>query len=390
VRANQTVRKNRGLQSFFPLERLIADYYDPFEPKERWLQFHNLFAHLYNLKETGTEVGCNQEQVADTLKADFEAFVSQIWPKRKKKKIRKKLKVKAPTLEDKAYIYADLLSRTEAELKEHELHSNFDYLAFFRAAFTLVAQIRNAVLFDSRRNLLKIDGDSETTSNFYLLDRLLYGLRVEPQNKNFAILGNEVSKDVIPLNQLKAISRSLKTFIKDAGSSGLKDAEKFMDLSTTHPATQTIPPEKTAGPSYGVYHRLTYHSTVLRTRRRNVSLTRFLSLKLNSTKRTKKIVKWSNFIGKKKRRVVFTCFGDCPFGTAAKFLKLHNDYLSPEERSELGMYTRPRRLFKLLRKVRNWHIPATVDLIEGLDSEDNGAPVDASDDEWETVSVDIV
>jgi hypothetical protein len=113
------------------------------------------------------------------------------------------------------------------ELHSHELHSNFDYLSFYRRAYDFVLRIRNEVLFDDALQVTR-RGDIhqvQNLSNEVLLSELFRGLKTKPKDMKVETTGGEVSKDVVPLDQLRRIAKVLEEVIHKEGSVELERAK---------------------------------------------------------------------------------------------------------------------------------------------------------------------
>jgi hypothetical protein len=116
------------------------------------------------------------------------------------------------------------------ELRSHELHSNFDYLSFYRRAFDFVLRIRNEVLFGDTLQVAR-RGDInqvQNPSNEVLLSELFRGLKIKPKGKKTETNGDEVSSDVVPLDQLKRIAKVLEEVIHNEGDVELQRAKMHL------------------------------------------------------------------------------------------------------------------------------------------------------------------
>jgi hypothetical protein len=154
------LRKKRGPLSHFPLEDTIAKYYGPDKKNERWLNRHAIFNSLHeDLAELPQEF-IDEHIVVDTeglcdLRDTFGSIVTKLMPPKPKNRRQKPLRVPPPDFTRTDNTYTSLLRTMGCSLQDHERHSNFDYLAFYRRAYDLVLRIRKEVLFDEALQLVR-------------------------------------------------------------------------------------------------------------------------------------------------------------------------------------------------------------------------------------------
>jgi hypothetical protein len=248
------MKKKRGLIPHFPLEDAIAKYYGPDEKGERWLRRHAIFNCLHQLakddadglnqlinedanglhrleSETGIqELGEVQDnfrllnemrlQKLKELQNTFSSIATRIAPSRSKNRRNNPPRVPTPNFAQADDTYATLFRAMRSELESHELHSNFDYLSFYRRAYDLVLSIRSEVLFDNASQLAR-RGDikeDQNPNNQTLLVELFSALKTKPKNKKVKTSGDEMSTEVVPLEQLKRITKILEAVISKEGS----------------------------------------------------------------------------------------------------------------------------------------------------------------------------
>jgi hypothetical protein len=83
------------------------------------------------------------------LRAAFAALVTKVSPPKPRRKGKNKDKVKNPDFKKQDETYPGLFETMREELQSQELHSNFDYLSFYRRAYDLILRIREEVLFSN-------------------------------------------------------------------------------------------------------------------------------------------------------------------------------------------------------------------------------------------------
>lgn len=357
-KVTKETRAKRGLMPHFPLQERIKDYYGPNHNDNRWIRLHNIFAHMFKDKNTGTEFG--NDGVRDSLRelentfTSIAASFSPQKPSRKHRNRRKSPRVTTPDFASLRSEHARLLLRMKNRLRDDELHFEFDYLGFYRRAFAFIIHIRGAVLHDSEQELARLDSKKEEPSNFELLVDLFQALKIQPKDNSVKDKGDEVSRDVIAIGQLQHISKILGELIKEEGraeldkvESGLRrwwDAvESVEPVEPDEPVkpvefvetVELVEPIESVKPSYpepsvvkrrkSVYHHFTYASIVSR-KRRVVILRTPNKTHLTFTPPAKGFP--HRLVGKKKRRVAFACFGGCSMTRAC---------LGLESKTRLGM-----------------------------------------------------
>jgi hypothetical protein len=150
-RVSRAARAKRGLMSEMPLERLIYDFYGSDLKHDRWVERHAIFHHLHEQKEASgstSESGEVSQKLKD-LRAAFAALVTKVSPPKPRQKGKNKDKVKKPDFKKQDETYPGLFETMTEELQSQELHSNFDYLSFYRRAYDLILRIREEVLFNN-------------------------------------------------------------------------------------------------------------------------------------------------------------------------------------------------------------------------------------------------
>lgn len=230
------VRKKRGLMTHFPLEETISKYYGPDRKNDRWLKRHAIFNHLHNvIGELDQEfidehIELKNDELSE-LRDNFESIFSKITAGESKNRRKKQIRVHPPKVAEIDTTYPELLRTMNICLQANELHSNFDYLALYRRAHALVLRIRKEVLYDEASQLAR-RGDirkEHVPSNSELLIDLFSALKIKSKDKKIESTGNELSTDVVPLEQLKRIARIMKEVITEEGSEELNRAQMRRD-----------------------------------------------------------------------------------------------------------------------------------------------------------------
>jgi hypothetical protein len=98
--------------------------------------------------------------------------------------------------------YADMFTTMKSELQALELHSQLDYLSFYRRAFDIVLKSRNEILFDHDSHVALQDymHKDPNSDNSTLLAGLFHGLMIKPRDTKVKAEGNELSTNVVLLN----------------------------------------------------------------------------------------------------------------------------------------------------------------------------------------------
>lgn len=226
------IRKKRGPIAHFPLEEAINGYYGPDTNDDRWIKRHAVFNYLHHQSVNGGEqlrsgdVEPHQTRLKE-LQNTFGSIVNEL-ARPKTKNLRKITnRVKRPDFSQKTDDYAGLLLVMRSELQAHEVHSNFDYLSFYRRAYDLVLKVRSQVLFDHALQVARRSDISQgqDPDNRILLGELLHALKIKPEDKKIQATGDKVSKDVVPLDQLKRIATIMESAILAEGSVELDRAK---------------------------------------------------------------------------------------------------------------------------------------------------------------------
>jgi hypothetical protein len=245
----RAIREKHGLSSHLPLEAKLRSYYGPNREHNRWLKRHAIFNHLHKKLETSPNMPDSVEKHADDMERQklqdtFTTLAATIAPKklRNRKASPRVRKPKFSTLDD---TYAPLFRCMQSELHANELHSSFDYLSFYRRAFDLVQQIRDKVLFDTNAQMARRDNINKNPDpdNFNLVLGLFSALRIKPNDNKIETTGNELSTEVVPLDQLKRIAKLMERFIKKEGSlelhrANLRQKNEWTELKASYGAEE--------------------------------------------------------------------------------------------------------------------------------------------------------
>lgn len=309
MRASKDAKEKRGLQQLFPLDQRVRDYYYNHRLDEHSIRLHNLFAYLYDT-EGENEDDQTSTTGPDDLQAKFAIMAASVTPKRRRKR-KKNSPVKQPNFGTQDCVHALLLTKMKKRLCSYELHSNFDYLSWYRRAFALVQHIRGEVLFDARKELMKLEMRDEDPSNCFLLGELLkhLGTRSKLKNKNIKAKDIEVSEEVIAFKQLQRISKIMEELIKEEGSEELNNAKKWMRCKWEEPEPEHPQHDKVKS-SMGIVHTFTYSS--VESRRRRIATMHHKGCGCCLLGHTNRRGFYTRLAGKKKRRVAFRCFASCP------------------------------------------------------------------------------
>jgi hypothetical protein len=224
-RTPKETRTKRGLMPDLPLEAKIREFYGP-NKDDRWMQRHNIFNYLHKQKESPKKATASDSQEAlqesKKLQGTFSAMAAKISPPKSKNR-SKRSPVRKPNFSQQDDTYADLFRTMTTELQSHELHSNFDYLSFYRRAFDLILRIRNEVLFNNTQQLARAEkmGKYPDPNNYKLIVELFKAFKLEPGEDPEETTGQEVSTHVLPLDQLKRIAKMMRGFIRKEGNTEL-------------------------------------------------------------------------------------------------------------------------------------------------------------------------
>ncbi|EDU45307.1 hypothetical protein Alg130_04042 [Pyrenophora tritici-repentis] len=238
---SSSAQKNHGFIPDLPLEMKIREFYTTNSTDEnRWIRRHAVFNYLHTKREESTPVADSKEVLTrlEDLRKAFKSFTTKISPPKPKKRKGKKSKPKVnkPDFWSQDETHADLLTTMRTELAANEVHNNFDYLSFYRRAFTLVMAIREKVLLGDRLRSLHathVDEEKEP-SNFTLICELFREMRIgektraekEDEEKG---LGTQLSTKVVPVGQLGAVTDMIRDLIGREGGEELKRAQLRRD-----------------------------------------------------------------------------------------------------------------------------------------------------------------
>ncbi|KAF2034725.1 hypothetical protein EK21DRAFT_97359 [Setomelanomma holmii] len=197
---------------------LASDYRQRGSTNDSWLKRHDIFNHLQHLVTASKQAGDAESQSVEEvqqLQNVFSSMVSKVGPARKRaaKKARSR--------------HTTLLRRMRTDLQSHELHSCFDYLSLYRRGFQVAHKMRCDILFD---NAMQIARQGDISKNqepdcHNLIVELFDGLKIKPKLKDVEARGDEISRDVVPLDQLKRIAAFMEDLIRKEGSVELDRAE---------------------------------------------------------------------------------------------------------------------------------------------------------------------
>ncbi|KAJ4344552.1 uncharacterized protein N0V89_012296 [Didymosphaeria variabile] len=236
---NPATKQKRGLASYTPLEDRIREYYSTKSGSKRSLQLHNIFALLMSdLREAtvkGSEESSGAEfpqlaQVKEKACIIFATIAKKRARRTNNKKTRKKNRLKIPDFSNRESDYDQGLNHATSQLADHELYANFDHLAFFRRAYTMLTRIRTEVLWDGSQALITLDASQEPPRDCQLLYDLLFDL-APPQNKNDKA---RASRYASSMEKLKKISEIMQEFIGEQGDLETKNAEEQLKQRTEH------------------------------------------------------------------------------------------------------------------------------------------------------------
>jgi hypothetical protein len=236
-RVSKEVGAKRGLRSDLPLEAKISDYYGPNPGNDRWLRRHAVFNHLYRLRETmgdASNDGCEKAtRVSKDLRDTFADLAIKITPSKPRRKGKNKSRVRKPDFDKQDETHANLLGIMKSELQGNEVHSNFDFLSFYRRAFKLVLRLREEVLMsdDVRRSRAEDMNADPEPHNFQLITDLFRALQIEPKTKKEEEAeaeegaGQQLSTKVVPLKQIRCVAEMMHALTCAKGDVELKRAK---------------------------------------------------------------------------------------------------------------------------------------------------------------------
>ncbi|KAF1971508.1 hypothetical protein BU23DRAFT_600344 [Bimuria novae-zelandiae CBS 107.79] len=236
---NLAAKHKRGLAQLPPLEAKIAKYFVTKSRSERSSQLHNVFAFLkseldkitvefsdsaYSVKVPKTSKATAQVRII------FATIATKRALKPKNKKSRKRNKSKMPDFSKLDSFHSEVLGCAVSQLADNELYGNFDHLAFFRRAYTIVARIRKELLWDDSKALITMDAAQEPANDFQLLYDLLLMLkppRDKTQKRQTALYEDGIGK-------IKKISQIMEEYIKEQGDAEKKNAEEQVRRRRQH------------------------------------------------------------------------------------------------------------------------------------------------------------
>ncbi|EFQ95198.1 hypothetical protein P3342_002022 [Pyrenophora teres f. teres] len=238
---SSNAQRNYGFMPDLPLEMKIREFYSTNSTDEnRWIRRHAVFNYLHNRRKETTPVVDSDDQFLrlEDLHKGFRSFITKVSPPKPKRRKGKKSqpKVTKPDFWSQDETHANLLTTMRTELAANEVHNNFDYLSFYRRAFTLVLAIREKVLLGGHlRSLHAAHEDEEMEpTNFTLVCELFREMRMgektraekEDEEKG---LGTQLSTKVVPVGQLGGVADMMHDLISREGDEELKRAQLQRD-----------------------------------------------------------------------------------------------------------------------------------------------------------------
>lgn len=230
--APNMVKKKRGLRPNFPLQQKIKAYYGPSCKEDRWLKRHAIFNHLEQLGPANCTITDTKEQAQklENLQETFALLASKIDSPEKKERCRKPSLAPSKDFSKAQDTHSLLLVRMTEELSNHEVHSNFDHLSFFRRGQTLLQLIRSDVLdtLDIQRARLDDMKRKPNLSNTQLLVDLFAGLKTKSKSRKSAKgIKNDAKRPTndSSLKQMQRIGELMAECIRDEGSVELDRAK---------------------------------------------------------------------------------------------------------------------------------------------------------------------
>jgi hypothetical protein len=231
------VGAKRGLQIELPLEAKIHDYYGPDPDNDRWLRRHAVFNHLYRRKEavgdTSNDEFGSVGHILKDLRDTFSNLATKITPPKPRRKGKNKSRVRKPDFDKQDETHANLFGTMKSELQETEVHSNFDFLSFYRRAFDLILRIRDEVLMSDEVHRSRAENMNANPDppNFQLITDLFRALQIEPKTKKEEEeeaqegAGQQLSTSVVPLKQIRRVAEMMQDLTRDKGDVELKRAK---------------------------------------------------------------------------------------------------------------------------------------------------------------------
>ncbi|CAA9962387.1 hypothetical protein PTMSG1_05762 [Pyrenophora teres f. maculata] len=204
---SSNVQRNHGFMLDLPLEMKIREFYSTNSTDEnRWIRRHAVFNYLHNRRKETTPVVDSDDQFLrlEDLRKGFRSFITNASPPKPKRRKGKKSqsKVTKPDFWSQDETHANLLTTMRTELAANEVHNNFDYLSFYRRAFTLVLAIREKILLGGHLRSLHaahVDEEKEPT-NFTLICELFREIRMGEKTAagGDVVLAVEGGEGVVP------------------------------------------------------------------------------------------------------------------------------------------------------------------------------------------------
>ncbi|CAG5183999.1 uncharacterized protein ALTATR162_LOCUS10859 [Alternaria atra] len=236
-RVSKEFGTKRGLQTELPLDAKIREYYGPNPDNDRWLRRHAVFNYLYRQKEATTDTPDDDIEEADQdlkdLQDTFANLATKITPPKPRRKGKNKSRVRKPDFNKQDEIHANLFGTMKSELQDSEVHSNFDFLSFYRRAYDLVLRIREEVLMsdEARRFRAEDMNANPDPPNFQLINDLFRALQIEPKTKKEKEAeaeegaGQQLSTKVVPLKQIRRVAEMMLDLTRGKGDVELMRAK---------------------------------------------------------------------------------------------------------------------------------------------------------------------
>ncbi|CAN9363065.1 unnamed protein product [Alternaria alternata] len=227
----------RGLQPELSLEAKICDYYDSDADNDRWLRRHAVFNYLYRQSEDTDKTPDDdcQEATQDRkgLRDTFANLAANIAPPKPRRKGKSKSRVHRPDFDKQDETHAKLFGTMKSELRENEVHSNFDFLSFYRRAYDLVLRIRKEVLMSDQVQRFRAEDMNADPDppNFQLITDLFRALQIDPKTKKGEEAeaeegaGYQLSTKVVPLKQIRRVAEMIQDLTRSEGDVELKRAK---------------------------------------------------------------------------------------------------------------------------------------------------------------------
>ncbi|KAF1360169.1 hypothetical protein EJ07DRAFT_155169 [Lizonia empirigonia] len=223
--APNMAKKKRGLRPNFPLQQKIKAYYGPGCKEDRWLKRHAIFNYLELLGPANRTITDTKEQAQklENLQEAFALIASKIDSPEQKERGRKPSLVPNKDFPKAQDTHSLLLVRMTEELSNHEVHSNFDHLSFFRRGQMLLQLIRSDVLDTLEIQRARLDDMKKrpNLSNTQLLVDLFARLKTKSKSRKSAkVIKNDAKRptNASSLKQLQRIGELMAECIRNEGS----------------------------------------------------------------------------------------------------------------------------------------------------------------------------